>query len=77
MSNADANSNKVQLQSGLVTWYNTGLRNVDKPVATKMWITDKNQVVPKNVPTYPGDHLIIANYKDVIERDGSTSLKIR
>ncbi|KAG4077845.1 hypothetical protein HA402_013779, partial [Bradysia odoriphaga] len=33
MSNADANSNVAQLQSGLLNWYTNGLNNVDKTVA--------------------------------------------
>lgn len=77
MSNADTNSNVVQLQSGLKNWYNRGLNNVDKSIASDMWIDDKHTVVSKENLIFPGDHLIVASYKDVIERDGSTSQKIR
>lgn len=77
MSNADANSNLETLQRGLMNWYNTALTNVDKAVARKLWIDEEHLVVPSNEPVFPGDHLVSANYKDVIERDGSTSQKIR
>jgi ABC-type amino acid transport substrate-binding protein len=76
MSNADANPNVVQLQGELENWYNDGLSNADKKVASKLWIDDKHLVVAKDNPVFPGDHLVSANYKDVIERDGSTG-KIR
>lgn len=77
MSNADANSNVAQLQTGLKDWYDNGVENADKAVASKMWIDEKHTVVAKNELVLPGDHLVIANYKDVIERDASTSQKIR
>lgn len=77
MSNADANSNVEQLQTGLKDWYNNGVDSVDKAVASKLWIDDKHTVVDKNELVFPGNHLVSANYKDVIERDGSTSQTIR
>lgn len=77
MSNADANSNVAQLQVGLKNWYTDGLDNVEKSVASKLWIDDKHTVESKNDLVFPGDHLVSASYKDVIERDGSTSQKIR
>lgn len=77
MSNADANSNVAQLQNGLKNWYTNGLDNVEKSVASKLWIDDKHTIEDKNELVFPGDHLVSASYKDVIERDGSTSQKIR
>lgn len=76
MSNADANGNVKPLQTELRNWYADGL-DVDKAVATDLWIDDKHTVVDKNALVLPGDHLVSAMYKDVIERDGSTSQKIR
>ncbi len=77
MSNADVNSNVAQLQTGLKNWYDDGLQSVDKSVAKKLWIEDQYTVVAKSDTVLPGTHLDIALYKDVIERDGSTSQKIR
>jgi len=77
MSNADVNSNVALLQTGLKNWYNNGLDNVDKTIASSLWIDDKHTVVDRDGLILPGDHLTLASYKDVIERDGSTSQKIR
>lgn len=77
MSNADVNGDVARLQNGLRNWYTNGVDNVEKSVAGKLWIDDKHTVVAKNVLVLPGDHLVSAAYKDVIERDGSTSQKIR
>lgn len=76
MSNADVNSNAAQLQSSLRDWYTNGVNNVNKSVGDQLWIDDKHTVVDKSVLAFPGDHLVLASYKDVIERDGSTSQKI-
>ncbi|KAJ6639558.1 Transferrin [Pseudolycoriella hygida] len=77
MSNADSNSNVAELQSGLRYWYNNGLDGVEKSVASKLWIDDKHTVVDNNILALPGCHLDRALYKDVIERGGSSSQKIR
>lgn len=77
MSNADVNPNVAQLQAGLKNWYDDGLQSVDKSVAKKLWIENGYTVVTKSDLVLPGTHLDIASYRDVIERDGSTSQKIR
>lgn len=77
MSNKDVNSNAKQLQSGLTNWYTNGLEGVDKTVAGKLWIDDKHTVVDKQDVVSPGKYLDIAKYRDVIERDGSTTQTIR
>lgn len=77
MSNGDFNSNVATLQSGLKNWYTNGLSGADKTVSEKLWIDDKHTVVSKNDLVLPGHHLDTAKYRDVIERDGSTSQTIR
>jgi len=77
MSNGDVNPNVKPLQTELRNWYGDGLEKVDKVIATDMWIDNKHTVVDKDTIVLPGDHLESALYKDVIERDGSTSQKIR
>lgn len=77
MSNADINLRLKKLQSRIGTFYDDGKKSSNKDGAKKMAIEEKYTVVAKETPILPGDHLIRASYKDVIERDGSTSQKIR
>ena len=77
MSNADANSNVAQLQNGLRDWYSNGLNNVDKDVAKKLWVDNQHTIVDKNEINLPGDFLVSAAYKEVIERDANNLQKIR
>lgn len=77
MSNADINLRLKKLQNRIGTFYDDGKKSANKDGAKKMAIEDKYTVVAKETPILPGDHLIKASYKDVIERDGSTSQKIR
>lgn len=80
MGNADLNSRLVRLQHRIEEFYEKA-KLVDtetkKEEATKLWISDKNLVVSKKEHSLPGEHLIRAQYKDVIERDGTTEQKIR
>lgn len=77
MSNADINTRLKKLQARIGTFYEDGKNSNDQQAAKKMAISPKLLVVPKETPVLPGEHLIKASYKDVIERDGSTSQKIR
>lgn len=77
MGNADINTRLTRLQDRINEFYNEGKTSSNKEAAAKLWINEKNLVVKKEQQTLPGDHLIKAQYKDVIERDGSTETKIR
>lgn len=77
MGNADIKTRLTQLQNRINEFYENGKQTAYKDVAPKLWINVKNVVVKKENQVLPGDHLIRAQYKDVIERDGSTDQKIR
>lgn len=77
MSNADANSNVAQLQNGLRNWYSNGLNNVEKEAAAKLWVDNEHTIVDKSDITLPGDHLVSAAYKEVIEMNANNLQKIR
>lgn len=77
MGNGDINSRVSRLQDRINEFYNAGKRSTDKEAAAKLWINEKNLVVKKTAQVLPGDHLIRAQYKDVIERDGTIEQKIR
>lgn len=77
MGNGDINTRVSRLQDRINEFYNNGKRSSDKEAATKLWINDKNVVVKKTTQVLPGDHLSNAQYKDVIERDGTMEQKIR
>jgi len=77
MSNADVSGRVSRLQDRINEFYNEGKKSNNKEAAAKLWINEKNLVVKKNVQVYPGQHLLNAQYKDVIERDGTTEQKIR
>lgn len=76
MSNGDVSTRLAALQQRIVDFYEAG-KSADKTKAAKLWITDKLTVVHKEKQTLPGEHLTRAQYKDVIERDGSFEKKIR
>lgn len=77
MGNTDVNSRLKRLQDRISEFYKDGKKSDNKEAAVRMWIYDKNTVVKKDNHVLPGEHLNNAQYKDVIERDGSTQQKIR
>lgn len=77
MGNGDIRTRLNRLQDRINEFYNDGKNSNDKIKASKLWINEKNVVVKKENHALPGDHLVRAQYKDVIERDGSTDQKIR
>lgn len=77
MGNGDIRTRLNRLQDRINEFYNDAKKSDDKQKASKLWINEKNVVVKKENHTLPGDHLVRAQYKDVIERDGSTDQKIR
>lgn len=77
MGNGDIRTRLNRLQDRINEFYNDGKKSDDKQKAAKLWINEKNVVVKKESQVLPGDHLVRAQYKDVIERDGSTDQKIR
>lgn len=77
MGNGDINSRVSRLQDRINEFYNAGKRSANKEAAADLWINEKNLVVKKMTQVLPGDHLIRAQYKDVIERDGTIEQKIR
>lgn len=78
MGNGDIRTRLNRLQDRINEFYNDGKKSSnDKQLASKLWINEKNVVVKKENHALPGDHLVRAQYKDVIERDGSTDQKIR
>lgn len=77
MGNADVNTRLTRLQDRINEFYNEGKTSSNKEFAAKLWINEKNLVVKKEKQTLPGEHLVKAQYKDVIERDGSHETKIR
>lgn len=76
MGNSDIKTRLTRLQNRINEFYNDA-KKANSPNAFKLWINEKNVVVKKETEVLPGDHLIRAQYKDVIERDGSTDQKIR
>lgn len=77
MGNADVNTRLATLQRRISEFYEAAKTSSNKAAAAKLWIDDKHVVVSKAQQTLPGEHLTRAQYKDVIERDGSTQTKIR
>lgn len=77
MGNADVNIRLTPLQKKINAFYTAGQQQSDKALAAKMWIDENNVVVDNLHQTLPGQHLINAQYKDVIERDGNMHQKIR
>lgn len=77
MGNGDIRTRLNRLQDRISEFYNDGKKSNDKQKASKLWINEKNVVVKKKNHALPGDHLVRAQYKDVIERDGSSDQKIR
>lgn len=77
MGNSDVNTRLTRLQDRINEFYNDGKKSSDKESAAQLWINDKNLVVKKESQVLPGDHLVRAQYKDVIERDGTMQQKIK
>lgn len=77
MGNSDVNKRVSRLQDRISEFYNAGKLSANKEAAEKLWINEYNVVVKKASPVLPGDHLMKAGYKDVIERDGTMEQKIR
>lgn len=77
MGNSWAKQCSNHIQSLVKEFYEQGKASGDKESAAKLWINEKNVVVSKDEPVFPGDHLTRAQYKDVIERTGPFEQKIR
>lgn len=77
MGNGDVGRRLKKLQQRIQTFYSEGKASPDTAAALKMQINPKLTVVDKETPVLPGEHLVKAEYKDVIERDGSTAQKIK
>lgn len=77
MGNGDISTRVSRLQDRINEFYNAGKLSSDKVAAAKLWINEANVVVKKTKQVLPGDHLTVAQYKDVIERDGTMEQKIR
>lgn len=77
MGNADIDVKLTPLQKKINAFYTEGQQQADKALAAKLWINDANVVVDKEHQVLPGQHLEHAQYREVIERDGSMQQKIR
>lgn len=77
MGNTELKARLLRLQNRIEEFYEDGKRHKNQEAATQLWINEKNLVVKKEKETSPGDHLIRAQYKDVIEREGPIEQKIR
>lgn len=77
MGNVDLKTRLLRLQNRITEFYENGKKSNNKEAAAKLWINAKNLVVKKEKETSPGEHLIRAHYKDVIEREGPIEQKIR
>lgn len=77
MGNGDINTRVSRLQDRINEFYNAGKLSTDKNAKEKLWINDANVVVKKTKQVLPGDHLTVAKYKDVIERNGAMDQEIR
>lgn len=76
MGNSDVKTRLTRLQNRIEEFYENGKKSSNKEAAAQLWINEKNLVVKKKEDVSPGDHLTRAQYKDVIEREG-TEQKIR
>lgn len=65
------------LQERIQEFYNASKTYSNKTVTAKLGVLEKYTVVSSAIDITPGDHLNNAQYKDVIERDGTTEQKIR
>lgn len=82
MGNADVRPRAEPLQRKIAAFYTeaqtaAGQNPELKRQAARMWIDERNVVVPKAEHSLPGAHLEAAQYRDVIERNGNAQLKIR
>lgn len=79
MSNSDNNDGlKFQkLQENIQLFFDDGKTIGNNALAAKLWIKPENVVISKSAPIFPGEHLTKAQYKDVIERDGTEQTKIK
>jgi hypothetical protein len=77
MGNGDIKQRYKKLQERLQRFYAQSLLSNNDGAKKKMWVDAKYQLVDREMPILPGDHLIKAQYKDVIERDGTMETKIK
>lgn len=77
MGNTNVKTSLERLQKRIEEFYEEGKRSMNKDAAADLWINEHNVVVKKDKPVLPGDHLTRAQYKDVIERKGTTEQQIR
>lgn len=77
IANSDVKPFIAKLQQRVREYYESSKNYSNKTVAAKLGILDKYTVVNSEIAITPNDHLTNAQYKDVIERDGTTEQKIR
>ena len=77
MGNDDITHRYQKLQERLQRFYAQALKSNNADAKKKLWVDPKYQLFNREIPIIPGDHLIKAQYKDVIERDGTTEYKIK
>lgn len=77
MGNGDINGRFQQLQPKLQQFYEDAKNSADIKKAAAMWVDQKNLLVDRAQPVFPGEQLNKAQYKDVIERDGPFESKIK
>lgn len=77
MSNADSVSKKTDIQNYLKEYFNKGKTELTKDEAAHLFIKDTLTIYDNPEIIYPGQHLFKAQYKDVIERDGTEQGVIR
>jgi hypothetical protein len=77
LGNGDVKMSILRLQNRIQEFYNASKASSDKLAVAKLGINERYLVVNKEIDISPGLHLNNAQYKDVIERDGTTEQKIR
>lgn len=77
MSNADTVSQKSVIQGYLSDYFEQGKTKLTKDEAAHLSIKDTLTTYNNTEVIYPGSHLFKAQYKDVIERDGTEQGVIR
>uniref|UniRef100_U5EVY8 Transferrin n=1 Tax=Corethrella appendiculata TaxID=1370023 RepID=U5EVY8_9DIPT len=76
MGNADIETRYQRLQKRLQKFYSDAKQSTNKDLAAKLWVKDSLTLADKNEVVLPGEHLVRAQYKEVIERDGLFENKI-
>lgn len=77
MANADVLPNKSNVQNQLSTAFDNGKTALTKDEQLGLFIKPDWTVFKNDKVIYPGEHLFKAQYKDVIERDGTEQGVVR